>query len=804
MSPAVGPLDPAALPAFPQADEPGFRQILEMLSEGILIYSEGMTLYFNPVGRRMSAIPEGTPYRGRPVIDFFRPEQHAEINEVLRLMESLGKASEPREQRFLRHDGVDLYIEVFSVPVLFENRVARMAVFRDITPRKQAELALRESETYLRLLLSHFPGLVWSLDRQMRITSCLGTSNQRHGLRAGQMVGKDLCEVYPPKADGSDDREVAFHKQALQGHAVEYRVQRGDLTFETRLEPLSQSNGNIEGLFAVSRDVTAKARDEEALIQSEGRLRALAHLSPVGLFRVDARGLCTFVSGQWTALTGMSAKDAEGRGWMLAIHPDDRESTLKAWNEAMAIGSHFQREFRLQRRDGRRAWVIAQGLPELHASGVVENYLGALTDITERKEAELLLAVQKSHLALIAEAAPLQEILLSLRNFLEKEIALGSVMVLLHDEERKRLSATESSALLLPLADQMLHLPSEDKQHPFLRALQERRKIEITSLADSGSWASMLCMHGFKAMHVEPMTGLKGEVLGLIAVFRPTSAPLDDFARRVVETAGYLGGVALDRRRREEAERNSRELRELNRRILEASRMKSEFLAKMSHELRTPLNAIIGLSELLLDRRPGPLTLRQAEYVGDVLQSGMHLLRLINDVLDLTKIEAGKSELKVEDVTVDEITAEVCEVLQPLAVGRGIDLAWTSALKPGEEARIDARKFRQVLYNLLSNAIKFSPEAKGVVRVHLSRDNDRGLHISVSDNGPGIRPQDKAKLFQPFTQFETTSGSNHQGTGLGLAISQQLLEQHGGNITVSSPPGEGATFTAIFPKSLLT
>lgn len=775
--------------------------LLEMLSEGVLIYSSGIAHYFNPIGRKMAGVHD-TPYQGRRVADFFQAEQRPEIESVLSHMENLGKPSDPREQRFLRHDGVELYIEVFSVPVRFAGSPARMAVFRDITPRKQTESALRESETYLRLLLSHFPGLVWVVDRDLRITSCLGTSHHRHGLKAGQLVGRLLTDLYPPK-DGVESEEVGQHRRALQGESVEYRVQCQGLTFETRLSPLESTSGEIRELFAVSRDVTAKVEDEAALKASETRLRALAHLSPVGLFRLDRRGLCSFVSDQWIALTGMQAKAAEGRGWMLAIHPEDREATLKAWNSAMEAGHPFQSEFRLLHTDGRSRWVIGQALPEKGQDEAVVSFLGALTDITDRKEAELLLDVQKSHFALIAEAAPLQEILHSLRSFLEKQIAYAGVVFWVQDEDRKRLIVLESSPLLPTLTEGMLSPLGDGKESPLHQVVTERKKATVTDLAKAGPWARLLQLHGFKALHLLPLVGLKGETLGVLGLFRSVLSPLDDFALRLIETSAYLGGVALDRRRREEAEKHSRELRELNRRILEASRMKSEFLAKMSHELRTPLNAIIGLSELLLDRRPGPLTLRQAEYVGDMLQSGMHLLRLINDVLDLTKIEAGKSELKAEAVTVDEVTAEACEVLQPLAVGRGIDLAWTSSLQPGEEARLDARKFRQILYNLLSNAIKFSPDKTGLVRVHLERDAEGNLVVSVSDNGPGIKEQDKQKLFQPFTQFETTSGSHHQGTGLGLAISLQLVEQHGGMLKVESTFGHGACFKAIFPQSAM-
>jgi PAS domain S-box-containing protein len=233
-------------------------------------------------------------------------------------------------------------------------------------------------------------------------------------------------------------------------------------------------------------------------------------------------------------------------------------------------------------------------------------------------------------------------------------------------------------------------------------------------------------------------------------------------------------------------------------RLQEESRMKSEFLASMSHELRTPLNGIIGFAEFLIDGRPGPLNAKQSEYLGDILHSGRHLLRLINDVLDLAKVEAGKLELNPERFSLRVAISEVCGVARPLADERDIRVA--IALDPRLEGEIilDQQKLKQVLYNLLSNAIKFSNRG-GKVDVTAALDGADRFTLSVSDTGIGIRKEDLGRLFREFEQLDSGAARRFEGTGLGLALTRKLVELQGGTVSVKSTFGEGSTFTATLP-----
>jgi signal transduction histidine kinase len=237
------------------------------------------------------------------------------------------------------------------------------------------------------------------------------------------------------------------------------------------------------------------------------------------------------------------------------------------------------------------------------------------------------------------------------------------------------------------------------------------------------------------------------------------------------------------------------EIEDKSRQLEVASQHKSEFLANMSHELRTPLNAIIGFSEVLTDRMFGELNEKQEEYLKDIYASGTHLLSLINDILDLSKIEAGRIELELSDFHLPQAIDNALTLVRERAGRRGIALAHTMDERLGE-IRGDERKVKQILLNLLSNAIKFTPEGGRIEVAAVSKD---GLvEVSVSDTGVGIAPEDQEKVFEEFRQVGTAE-KKAEGTGLGLTLCRKFIELHGGQIWVKSQVGAGSTFTFTLP-----
>jgi signal transduction histidine kinase len=229
-----------------------------------------------------------------------------------------------------------------------------------------------------------------------------------------------------------------------------------------------------------------------------------------------------------------------------------------------------------------------------------------------------------------------------------------------------------------------------------------------------------------------------------------------------------------------------------------AGRAKSDFLSSMSHELRTPLNGIIGFAEFMIDGKPGPLNPKQKEYLGDVLASGRHLLQLINDLLDLSKVEAGKMRLYPEAFRIADAIEEVCAVMKPLAQPKNITI--TAIIEPPlDVATLDEQKFKQVLYNLLSNAVKFTG-AGGRVSISAAPRDASHFALTVADSGIGIKAEDMARLFTDFEQLD--EARTHGGTGLGLALTRKLVELHGGSITVASEFGKGSAFTVVLPFAI--
>lgn len=231
--------------------------------------------------------------------------------------------------------------------------------------------------------------------------------------------------------------------------------------------------------------------------------------------------------------------------------------------------------------------------------------------------------------------------------------------------------------------------------------------------------------------------------------------------------------------------------------LQQANRMKSEFLATMSHELRTPLNGIIGFSELLIDEKPGPVNVKQKEYLDLILGSGRHLLQLINDVLDLSKVEAGRMELHPEAFSLRGAVEEVCSVIAAPANHKHIVLC-NAVAATLDAVTLDRRKFVQVLYNLLSNAVKFTEEG-GKVSVLADSPHQNVLRVRVCDTGIGISRNDLGRLFVEFQQLDRGATRRYGGTGLGLALTKKIVEFQGGSIQVDSEPGKGSVFTVILP-----
>jgi signal transduction histidine kinase len=325
------------------------------------------------------------------------------------------------------------------------------------------------------------------------------------------------------------------------------------------------------------------------------------------------------------------------------------------------------------------------------------------------------------------------------------------------------------------------------------RALLERRTIEVDDMLAAGAEyplsVEIARRSGHRTVVVVPLFR-EGKPFGTILLRRQEVRPFSERELALLRTFGDQAAIAL------ENVRLFREIEDKSRQLEVANKHKSEFLANMSHELRTPLNAIIGFSEVLLEKMFGEINAKQQDYLSDIHSSGRHLLALINDILDLSKIEAGRMELEPSDFDVPTALQNAMTLVRERAQRHGIGLSLD--IDPSvRELRADERKFKQILVNLLSNAVKFTPDG-GQVALR-ARPVDRGLEVSVSDTGIGIAPEDQEKVFEEFRQVGGDYKTKQEGTGLGLALARRFVELHGGVISVQSELGKGATFTFTIP-----
>jgi signal transduction histidine kinase len=327
------------------------------------------------------------------------------------------------------------------------------------------------------------------------------------------------------------------------------------------------------------------------------------------------------------------------------------------------------------------------------------------------------------------------------------------------------------------------------------RAAQTRQPIQIADIIMPGAYDSplreALLQSGFRSLLAVPLVR-EEHVLGAIVVTRKTPGDFPPETVNLLETFATQSALAIQNARL------FREIDDKSRQLEVANQHKSEFLANMSHELRTPLNAVIGFSEALLDRMFGDVNEKQEEYLQDIFSSGRHVLSLINDILDLSKIEAGRMELEQAEFDVPMAIDNAMTLVRERAMRHGIQLERTVAADVGALVG-DERKVKQVLLNLLSNAVKFTPEG-GRVEVRAGAVNG-DVQISVSDTGIGIAPEDQQAIFEEFRQVGRDHAGKREGTGLGLALAKRFVELHGGTLRVESELGKGSTFTFTLPAT---
>ena len=525
------------------------------------------------------------------------------------------------------------------------------------------------------------------------------------------------------------------------------------------------------GLFFLNTGVGERRGMEKAWRESEARLETVIDNVAEGLIICGLDGQLLHWNPAALTIHGFSS-DEDGRGQFSDISRLFRLSTLdglplplEQWPMSRVIGGERLhdvaarvRRVDIDTRDWERVFSYS-GCIVRQADGTELAFLTML-DITERSRSEEALRASEIQLGSFVEQAPVAMAMFD-RN-----------MVYLAASRRWAIDYGAGHASLTGLCHYDIH---PDMPQEWLE-LHRKGLAGIPSACDEEMWLHADGTKHWLRWAVQPWHDAHGGIGGIM----------------------ILAENITDRKQAEQIQLDNVRLEEENRRVAEANRLKSEFLANMSHELRTPLNGIIGFTELMADERPGPLNRKQKEYLGDVLNSSRHLLQLINDVLDLAKVEAGKFDFQAETFNLGQGIEEVCAVVRGLAQKKQIKL--TSEAPPGC-VTMDQRRFKQICYNLLSNAVKFTNPG-GSVEI-IATDREAGyFEVRVTDTGIGIKPQDMERLFREFEQLDSGASRRFEGTGLGLALTRKLAELQGGRITACSEYGKGSCFTVVLPREV--
>jgi two-component system cell cycle sensor histidine kinase PleC len=513
-------------------------------------------------------------------------------------------------------------------------------------------------------------------------------------------------------------------------------------------------------------------RAHAAFNESERRFRLAVEAARCGIWEWDLVTDRIFMSDVTASLFSWRGGVVDGQQVLDRVWPGHRDGLRDALRAAALYGG-FDVSFRVPSlTGGRPIWIDARGeafgeSPE----GGYARIIGVALDVTEERLAQ----------------ARAQSAETRLRDAIESV----SEAFVLWDRNDRLVMYNRNYRSFFRLDPQILK-PGAQREHveQFARAAMrlaarapgDAKGVHEAELAD-GRWVQIS----------ERRTAEGGLVVTATDI---TAVKAQEEARRLNEEELRKAVVNLERSQ-EELSELARKYEAEKLRAEAANQAKSEFLANMSHELRTPLNAINGFSEIMLAEMFGPLgDGRYRDYARDILNSGQHLLALINDILDMSKIEAGKMTLKVEPVSVHEVTEEAVRLVRTRAEEAGLALSLELPDLPDIEA--DYRALKQVLLNLLSNAVKFTPRG-GRVAVRAERIAGDLVQISVQDNGIGIAAEDLERLARPFEQIESQHAKTQQGTGLGLALSKALLEMQGGALELASAPGQGTTASFCLP-----
>jgi len=671
----------------------------------------------------------------------------------------------------IRHrTGVIRHVVAAQELIKFNGEDCILTHLLDITERKHAERSLQESEERLRLSLQAADQGLYDLNVQ--------TGDAIVNKEYAEMLGYDPKTFVETNARWierlhPDDQEsiAKAYQDYVSGLLPEYRIEFRQRTRDGNWKWILSlgkvleydSEGKPLRMLGTHTDITERKRAEEALRASEERYRNLVENMNDIVMEVDTDGNYTYLSPNYATLSGYSVADELRESALTHIHPDDIPLVVQKLEQAFHSGRQSA-TYRVQKKNGEWRWLETMGQPFRASDGSI-HLIAVARDITERKRAEEALKRSEQVLRLFVEHSP--------------------AFIAMFDREMNYIAASRRYLIDYRLGEQDLTGRSHYEILPEIpnrwKEIHQRCLQGAVEKADEDPFIREDGTTDWVRWEMRPWYEDSGKIGGII--------PFSEVVTQYKQAQDQLRLLNLELEQR---------VMERTMEISQANRAKDEFLANMSHELRTPLNTVLGLSESLLEQRRGPLNEKQIQSIQLIASSGQHLLRLINDILEVSKIEAGKLQLHPAEISVKDVCESSLSFIREFAIQRLISVDFTND-ESASTLYADPQRLKQILINLLTNAVKFTPERGRVsLDVYANAEKDQ-ISFAVSDTGIGIAHEDLKKLFTPFIQLDSSLSRQYAGTGLGLALVQKLTDMHGGSVFVESEVGKGSRFIVALP-----
>ena len=696
---------------------------------------------------------------GRPVFEHL-PAGEAREGKRKRFAAVMAGEESFGERQDYRKDGSRIWVEVRSTPLLDAAGQAQgiLTIAREITERHQAEETLRRNAQ----IFAQIRDCVVCTDNSGRITFWNEAAAKLHGWTAEEMKGRSILELFPPETRAEAERELASlsEKHGFSGEREVCNHDDSRVWVQLRVTPFRGDASQPSGFIAVARDVTERKTAEKARAQSEQQFRSAMEYSAIGMALVATNGHFLKVNQALCQIVGYTEVELLATDFQSITHPDDLAADLSRVRRLLAgeVAS-YQMEKRYIHKDGRVVWILLNVSLVRDGVGQPQYFIAQIQDITLRKLAGEKLRRSEAMMAAAERLA----------RFGSWELDLNDPQVnsnpLRWSDECYRIFGYEPGSV--PVTNELFfsRIPADDHEairHAVTRAIAERGVYSIEHRVE---------LPGGEVRHIHEQAR--------VVVDEATGQP--------VKMAGTAHDIT-ERRQVMEELLKAKESAEA------AARAKSEFLAMISHEIRTPLNPILGAAQLLLGQECAP---EQRELLQIIQNAGEHLLTLLSDILDLAKLESGGAAVSQAPCQIGELVQGVLDIKSADARRKGVALAMQ--LDPGLAFcyLVDEPRLRQILLNLVGNAVKFTNEGSVTVKIErLEEGRERDLlRLSVRDTGIGLSAEHRQRIFEPFYQVDSSATRRYEGAGLGLSICRRLVEMMGGDISVESRLGEGATFS---------